>query len=88
MPVFWLLNDMLSKSLCVFIPTIFMESLSQEILTVAPVTILSAGGRGGTTHRAPIKRGHFHVHRATLGHLSDQPPNGPHRIPKSWWQTT
>lgn len=57
MPVFWLLNDMLSKSLCVFITTIFMESLSQEILTVAPVTILSAGGRGGTTHRAPIKRG-------------------------------
>lgn len=34
-----------------------MESLSQEILTVAPAIILSAGGRGGTTYRAPIKRG-------------------------------
>lgn len=52
-----MLNDLLNKSLCVFMTTIFMESLSQEVLTVAPVIILSAGERGGTTYRAPIKRG-------------------------------
>lgn len=57
MPMLWLLNDLLTTSLSVFMTTIFMESLSQEILTVAPMIILSAGGRGGTTYRAPIKRG-------------------------------
>lgn len=57
MPMLWLLNDLLSKSLCVFMTTIFMESPSQEVLTVAPVIILSAGRRGGPTYRAPIERG-------------------------------
>lgn len=50
--MFWMLNDLLSKSLCVFMTTIFMESLSLEVLTAALVTILSAGERGGTTYRA------------------------------------